>query len=130
MDDRLHVPKSPALQQQFWRSEVLQVMYWLHGEGLGDVIDAAAIERFLGLDAEAAVTHLDRLVEDGYLLPVGTAYALSEDGLREGAAEFASSFASLTRPTHGECSADCWCHTSTEEAAACREARHEEHPHP
>lgn len=130
MDDRLHVPKSAALRRLFWRSEILQVLYWLHGEGLGDVVDATTIERFLGLDARVAVEHLDQLVDDGYLLPVGTAYALSSDGLREGAQEFASAFAALTRPSHGECSADCWCHSSPEEAAACREARHEDHPHP
>jgi uncharacterized protein YoaH (UPF0181 family) len=128
--DRLHVPKSAGLQRLFWRSEILQLLYWLHGEGLGDVVDPGVVERFIGLDAQAAVEHLDRLVADGYLLPVGSAYTLSAEGLREGAAEFASAFAALTRPAHGECSADCWCHTSVEEAAACRDARHADHDHP
>jgi hypothetical protein len=128
--EHLHIPKSQALREVFWRSEILQVMYWLHGEGLGDVVDAQALERFLGVEADEAVHHLNRLVVQGYLLPVGSAYTLSEEGLREGAQEFASSFADLTRPTHGECSADCWCHASPEEASACFDARHEDHPHP
>ena len=43
--------------------------------------------------------------------------------MQEGAAEFALSFAELTRPSHGECSADCWCHASIEEAEACAAER-------
>jgi hypothetical protein len=127
--DRLHIPKSASLKDLFWRSEILQVLYWLHGEGLGDVVDAATVERFVGVDQTAASSHMDRLVDEGYLLPVGGAYTLSEEGLREGAQEFASAFAALTRPTHGECSEDCWCHASADEAAACFEARHEGHDH-
>lgn len=128
--DRLHVPKSAELQALFWRSEILQVLYWLHGEGLGDVVDAAVIERFVGVDVDTATAHMDRLVTEGYLVPVGAAYTLSEEGLREGAQEFASAFADLTRPAHGECSADCWCHASPEEAAACFDARHQGQDHP
>ncbi len=123
----LHIPKSEALRKVFWRSEILQVLYWLHGEGLGDVVDPPTVERFVGVAADTAVVHLERLVEEGYLLPVGEAYTLSEEGLREGAQEFASSFADLTRPTHGECSADCWCHASPEESAACFESRQTDH---
>jgi hypothetical protein len=26
-------PKSPALRMLYWRSEILQLMYWLKGEG-------------------------------------------------------------------------------------------------
>ncbi|CAN5627283.1 hypothetical protein BH24ACT15_BH24ACT15_19570 [soil metagenome] len=127
--ERLHIPKSETLRRIFWRSEILQVMYWLHGEGLGDIVDAATLDRFLGISAAEAVPHLDRLVTDGYLIPIGDTYTLSQEGLREGAAEFATSFAELTKPGHGECSADCWCHASPDEAAACFEARHEPHDH-
>ena len=121
--DQLHPPKSSALRDLYWRSEILQVMYWLKGEGLGEVIDADLLERFLGVDATIGVTYLDRLVLDGYLHPVAGGYQLSETGLAEGKTEFALSFSDLTRPAHGECSADCWCHNSLEEAAACAAER-------
>ena len=98
-------------------------MYWLKGEGLGEVLDADLLERFLGVDATIGVTYLDRLVLDGYLHPVAGGYQLSETGLAEGKTEFALSFSDLTRPAHGECSADCWCHNSLEEAAACAAER-------
>lgn len=121
--DELHPPKSEALRALYWRSEILQVMYWLRGEGLGDVVDAALLERFLGVDAAVGTGYLDRLVEEGYLEHARAGYVLSEQGLAEGRTEFALSFADLTRPAHGECSADCWCHNSVEEAIACAAER-------
>jgi hypothetical protein len=123
--DELHPPKSAALRALYWRSEILQVMYWLRGEGLGDVVDAPLLERFLGVDAAVGVGYLDRLVADGYLDAVPGGYELSRAGLEEGRTEFALSFADLTRPAHGECSADCWCHNSVEEALTCAAERAE-----
>lgn len=126
--DELHPPKSEALRALYWRSEILQVMYWLRGEGLGEVVDAHLLERFLGVEAEVGVGYLDRLVVDGYLDVAPGGYVLSESGLAEGKTEFALSFAELTRPTHGECSADCWCKNSVEEAIACAAERASKHP--
>ncbi len=121
--DRLHPPKSEALRALYWRSEILQVMYWLRGEGLGDVVDAGVLERFLGVDATVGLRYLDRLVEEGYLERREAGFCLSQRGLDEGRTEFALSFADLTRPAHGECSPDCWCHVSPEEAEACAAER-------
>lgn len=123
MTERLHVPKSEALRTLFWRSEILQVIYWLRGEGFGEEARPELIERFLGVEADHARTYLDRLVEDGYLEVADGAYRLSEAGATEGAAEFEAAFSSLTRPAHGECAADCWCHASVEEAEACAAER-------
>ena len=123
MSDELHPPKSEALRALYWRSEILQVMYWLRGEGLGEVVDAPLLERFLGVGADVGVGYLDRLVLDGYLDLAPGGYVLSPSGLEEGKTEFALSFADLTRPAHGECSADCWCHNSVEEAIACAAER-------
>lgn len=116
-------PKSEALRALYWRSEILQVMYWLRGEGFGDLVDPALLERFLGVDARLGVRYLDRLASDGYVERVGDRYSLSETGLLEGGLEFAMSFEDMTRPAHGECSADCWCHNSPEEAQACAAER-------
>ncbi len=125
-------PKSESLRELYWRSEILQVMYWLRGEGFDDQMDARGLERFLGVDAEVVELYLERLVEQGYLERAGARYALSEAGGQEGGLEFAASFADLSRPTHGECSADCWCHNSPDEAAACQSERataHAGHDH-
>jgi hypothetical protein len=112
----------------YWRSEILQVMYWLRGEGLGDIVDAPTVERFLGVDATAGVRYLDCLVAEGYLERFPEGYVLSARGLDEGANEFGLSFAELTRPAHGECSDSCWCHLSPEEADACGAERHRHRP--
>lgn len=121
--DELHPPKSAALRALYWRSEILQVMYWLRGEGLGEVADAALLERFLGVEAHVGIGYLDQLVQEGYLVAVPAGFVLSAAGLDAGKTEFALSFADLTRPAHGECSADCWCHHSAEEARACAAER-------
>ena len=128
MDEVMHAPKSEALRTLYWRSEILQVMYWLRGERLGrgprqDEADPVLLERFLGVDAEIGVHYLDQLAVEGYLEAADGRYRLSEAGANEGALEFAASFEELTRPTHGECSADCWCHSSPEEAEACAAER-------
>src|SRR6266508_159514 len=51
-------PKSDALRALYWRSEILQVMYWLRGEGFGDQVDPGLLERFLGVDARLGVQYL------------------------------------------------------------------------
>lgn len=124
MADHLHPPKSDALKRLYWRSEILQVMYWLRGEGFGDIVDPGLLERFLGVDARIGMTYLDKLVDEEYLVRDGDWYVLSPRGLEQGAAEFATAFSDLTRPGHGECSDDCWCHASADEAAACAADRH------
>lgn len=127
-------PRSEALRALYWRSEILQAMYWLRGEGFADGgIDADQLKRFLGGDADEGVGYLGQLAEEGYLTVTGEGlYELSEAGVREGGMEFIAAFEALTKPTHGDCSADCWCKTSSEEAAACaaeRGANEHEHAH-
>jgi hypothetical protein len=116
-------PKSEALQALYWRSEILRLMYWLRGEGFGDVVDVPMLERFLGVDARTGLTHLDRLVEDGFIVRDGEWYALSDRGLVEGEEEYLTAFSDLLRPAHGECSPECWCQMSNEEAEACAAQR-------
>lgn len=97
----------PALQAMFWRSEILQVMVWLRGEGFGDEVDRSILERFLGTDAARGLEQLDAMVTDGLLERVGDRYQLSENGQKEGALDFVSSFEELQASSHGECGPDC-----------------------
>ncbi len=113
-------PKSEALRDLYWRSEILQVVYWLYGEGLGDVVDMALIRRYLGVDAhENLSTYLDQLVEGGSLVRDGDWYALSARGRQAGEVELATAFSDLIHPVVGQCDQGCWCHTSPAEAQAC-----------
>lgn len=122
--EKLHEPKSESLRALFWRDEILQVMFWIQGEGFGDRISAEELERFLGVDADVGIQYLDKLVDERLLngTPEGL-YELTEEGRRHGARVFGEEFAELTKPGHGDCGADCWCHASPEEAEACAAER-------
>lgn len=124
-------PKSEALRALYWRDEILQVMFWLRGEGFGAEADAPLIERFLGVDANIGIRYLDRLVDDGFLSREGLRFRLTELGIMEGGRIFSEEFSDLMRPTHGECGPSCWCHASAEDAEACLADRqaHEAHGH-
>jgi len=117
-------PKTDALRALYWREEILQVMFWIQGEGFGEEIDPAMLGRFLGVDAEIGLTYLDRLVTEGFLAKVGERrYTLTAEGQAEGGRIFADEFAALTGPSHGECGPTCWCHNSAAEADACAAER-------
>ena len=116
-------PKSEALRALYWRSEILRLMYWLRGEGYGDLVDAPMLQRYLGVDARVGLSYLDRLVDDGLVVRDGEWFALSEQGLAEGEEEYLTAFSDLLKPAHGACSPECWCQMSAEEAEACSAQR-------
>ena len=41
-----------SLDALFWRNEILQVMFWLRGEGLADTVTASELEVFLSQNAD------------------------------------------------------------------------------
>ena len=122
-------PKSEQLRVLFWRSEILRVVYWLHGEGLGDIVALDLIRTYLGVDdlgvdvRENLSAYLDMLVADGSLVRDGDWYALSARAMAEGEAELATAFTDLVRPVLNECNDECWCQTSAAEAEACARSR-------
>lgn len=122
--ERLHEPKSKSLRALFWRDEILQVMFWIQGEGFGERVSPELLERFLGVEAAQGVRYLDRLVTEGLLMRDQEGlFALTETGRAHGGRVFADEFSGLTQPAHGECGPDCWCHASPDEAEACAAER-------
>jgi hypothetical protein len=105
------------------RDEVLQAMYWMHAEGLAETPATAELARFLAVPTATLAPYLERFAADGYLEPTDNGWRLTPAGEETGKRTFAEEFADLTRPTHGECDEDCWCHDSPEEAARCLEER-------
>lgn len=117
-------PKTEALRAMYWRDEILQVMFWIEGEGFGTAINSVTLQRFLGVDAKIGLAYLDRLVDDGYLSQTADGlYQLTDLGKTEGGRVFSNEFADLMGPTHGECGPSCWCHNSPAEADACHAER-------
>lgn len=95
--------------------EVLQILYWLRGEGLLAAVAVADLRRFLAGGDEKLSALLERLVRTGLVVRTaadgGAHYSLSADGVREGGRRFADEFADMTKPGHGECGdPECDCH--------------------
>ena len=114
-------PTAGSLDELRRRDEILQIMFWLHGEGFGPDVAPADVLRFV--EDEAAVQRtLGQLVEDGFAeaLVDPVRYRLTPLGEREGRRRFLDEFEPyLARHAHGQCgSADCDCHRGGE----CREA--------
>jgi hypothetical protein len=105
------------------RDEVLQAMYWMHAEGIDSSPTAEQLARFLAVSGDVLTPYLELFALDGFLEPAGHGYRLTALGEETGKRTFAEEFADLTRPGHGECDDDCWCHDSPEEAARCLEDR-------
>lgn len=101
------------------RDEVLQAMYWMRAEGIDPAPPAAVLARFIAVPAGTLEPYLERFVADGHLEQVGSGFALTPSGEEAGKRTFADEFADLTRPSHGECDANCWCHDSPDAAASC-----------
>ena len=105
------------------RDEVLQAMYWMRAEGLVEAPSAVELARFLAVPADTLTAYLERFTADGYLERARSGYRLTATGEDTGKRTFAEEFADLTRPGHGDCDEDCWCHDDPEEAARCLEDR-------
>lgn len=96
--------KPEARHLSYWRSEILQAMFWLREEGFGDHVDTTLLERFLGVDGYIGVQYLDCLADEGYLERAGNRYKLSPAGARQGQLEFFASFEEFMKPRQCECS--------------------------
>jgi hypothetical protein len=101
------------------RDELLQVMYWMRGEGLGEAVGPADVAPLLpDTPLEQLGQDLRALCDAGLVVAAGgDRVRLSEAGSREGARRFAEEFADYTKPGHGACSdPECDCHTLGPEA--------------
>lgn len=103
------------LNALFWRDEILQIMYWLRGEGLSERVEPHDLIPFLDAGEDLVQECLDRLVDEDFatredgIIP---RYQLTEWGVKEGGRRFAEAFSDLTRQAHGVCNnPNCSCQT-------------------
>jgi hypothetical protein len=109
----------PTDRQLAARDEILQVMYWLHGEGLAKEVSADDLARWLSFDRIQIHSLLVDLAESRLVEPTESSqsssvrFRLTDAGLKEGGRRFADEFAELTKPGHYECGdPDCECKRS------------------
>ncbi len=117
---------SSALDDLYWQDEILQVMYWLLGEGFAFQVTVADLRRFLGADPDTLVANLRQLANGGLLTERETAYVLTDIGEEEAKRRFVDEFRPfLGRNGHGECSDDCWCTDPDHAGEECPSTVHE-----
>ncbi len=116
--------RSPAEEYLFWRDEILQVMYWMLGEGLASAVEPKQLVTFLGGGEAQLAVVMNQVADEGFLLDNGqNHYVLTELGKDAGKRSFALEFEGLLGQAHGECGPDCWCHKSAARAAQCATER-------
>ncbi len=101
------------------RDELLQVMYWLRGEGIAKEVAAKDLVRWISLDAMRVQSLLVDLAEAKLVEIVSggdtgdASFRLTDSGVKEGGRRFADEFAELTKPGHYECAdPNCECKRS------------------
>ena len=111
------------------RDEVLELLFWLEGEGIPGASTLAGMARFLARPVSDVEEVLTQLLQRGDIEAAGDAeYRLTETGRREAGRRFAEQFAGMTGQGHGECNdPTCDCHTNPAGAAECH--AHKTHQH-
>ena len=103
------------------RDEILQVMYWMTGEGLGSEFSTADLRKFLKSEQTVLARDMELMVSSGLLESHDDKYALTEQGKTEGGRRFADEFESMIKPGHFECDEpDCDCHDPEASGEACK----------
>jgi hypothetical protein len=99
-----------ALDDLYWRAEILQALYWMEGEGLASSVAPARLADFLVAEQPLIARQLGELSAAGYLEVLeDSQYRLTALGRAEGGRSFHDEFADLIKPAHAECGPGCWC---------------------
>ena len=106
--DLITTNETPSI---YWQDEILQVMYWMRGEGFGEKISVAQLKKFLTTSDEILAVNLSQLAKNGLLnFDFSDTYELTETGVKEGGRRFADEFDGMLKPGHYECNdPDCDC---------------------
>src|SRR5262249_50104246 len=124
--DALSKSSPSAINNLEWRDEILQVMYWMVGEGFGQDFSITDLQKFLDGDENILQENVEKLVKDGLLQILGDRrYGFTEQGKLEGGRRFADEFEDMMKPGHYECEdPDCDCHNPESFGEACKNLLH------
>ena len=100
------IEKSP-LRALFWKDEILQILYWMQGEGFGEEVSAQQVVNMLHTNIDNLTWHLNKIAKEGFLENKKDLYKLTDMGKKEGGRRFADAFSGLQKAGHGECGPDC-----------------------
>ncbi len=120
----------------YWQDEILQILYWMKGEGLGEVVTLDQINRFLKIDQSNLIQTVERLVQNGLLEQSSDSVGINEvqltnRGIKEGKLRFKEEFENiLGHEDHMVCDdPDCDCHSADFEGVCHHFSAEEGHLH-
>ncbi len=118
--------ENSALGALFWREEILQVLYWMQGEGLADAVPFGRLLSLLNTTPDNLLLHLEKNIAEGYLkteegtLDEKSAIVLTTAGKKEAGGIFRNAFEGMQKGGHGECGPDCeFCYHEGEKLEDC-----------
>lgn len=103
------------------QDDLLQVLFWLQGEGLGEEVGPDLLSRFVQEGQDELERSLEALRAKGYVKEQDGLYRLTPVGLEEGKRRFLEEFEPvLARGGHGLCAdPSCDCHESPDPGETC-----------
>ena len=103
------------------QDDILQMLFWMRGEKLGDEVSPEQLNRFLKIEESELSAAVTRLVDRGLLERLDDQVRLTTTGIEEGRVRFLDEFSTyLGKDTHLACS-DPECDCRNEEwAGTCR----------
>ncbi len=115
-----------AVDALFWREEILQVLYWMEGEGLEVSVPFSRLMVLLSTTTDNLFQHLKRNIEAGYLkteddlFDENSSVKLTPFGKKEAGNIFRNAFEGMQKAGHGECGPDCeFCYSEGEKLEDC-----------
>ncbi len=117
-----------AVDALFWREEILQVLYWMEGEGLEVLVPFSRLMVLLNTTSDNLFHHLKKNIDAGFLqtedelFNENSSVKLTPSGKKEAGNIFANAFNGMQKQGHGECGPDCDC-----QAEGHQHCEHEHH---
>ncbi len=126
MQEKKGQTNQEALDILFWREEILQVLYWMEGEGLADSVPFSRLLSLLDTTKETLLLHLEKNISAGYLqsseekISENSSMQLTPSGKKEAGGIFRNAFEGMQKGGHGECGPDCeFCYHEGEKLEDC-----------
>lgn len=118
--------KNQALNALFWKEEILQVLYWMEGEGLADSVPFNRLSSLLNTSPENLFFHLVLNEKAGLVIRKidsqnqTDTISLTPAGKKEAGLIFRNAFEGMQKAGHGECGPDCeFCYHEGEKLEDC-----------
>lgn len=103
-----NAPEGAAVREIARRDEVLELLFWMRGQGFGEALSARDLAGFLVYPEPEIAATLETLASLGAVeRRPENQYALTEAGLPEARRRFVDDFREMLAEGHGECGFSC-----------------------